>query len=408
MTPARPRTILPVMSRHSPRHELDNWLDSHGYQHAHARKQKTPHPYAVSPRMNHARKLSQAGAYAASGRQLLKDLATLSVRARQEADTTLLELVTRASKGDPGALIELRPALAALRAGTTHKDHATRKGVSNKDPAVMTAGSINKELDKLEEQNSKLGQMMIDTGRGHERPSEYLNMSDPLALELQQNYDRRNKLRAEIERRYGPGAPRRLPPGRFFGPLKSSHATRKQQGPKYSPSDAVRTVLRRRLSTYDTPTEIKLNMSLLRNALSKCVPGNEILVDTLTDKIRELSMGLARMPNPARTRNHAAKAGVGRTKPVTIVVAWTEDTQELAPGQKAWRHDLGERPKLVDVKKPHAAVWANRGTPTDVTKACEYSRKTNPGTGLVMVYPTTEKDPLGRARKDILEGRGSP
>ncbi len=400
--------MLTAMPRRSPRHELDTWLDSHGYQHAHARKQKTPHPYAVSPRMNHAaRKQSQTGAYAASGRQLLKDLATLSVRARQEANTTLLELVTRASKGDPGALIELRPALAELHA---RKDHATRTiKISSKDPSGLTAGSINKELDKLEEQNSKLGQLMIDAGRGYERPSEYLNMSDPLALELQQNYDRRNKLRAEIERRYGPGAPRRLPPGRFFGPLKSSHASRKQQpGPKYSPSDAVRAVLRRGLNTYDTPTEIKLNMSLLRNALSKCVPGNEILVDTLTDKIKELSMGLARMHNPARTHNHAAKAGVSRTKPVTIVVAWTEDTQELAPGQKAWRHDLGERPKLVDVKKPHATVWTNRGTPADLTKAYEYSRKTNPETGRVMVYPTTEKDPLGRARKDVLEGRGSP
>ena len=34
----------------------------------------------------------------------------------------------------------------------------------------------------------------------------------------------------------------------------------------------------------------------------------------------------------------------GAAAPVTIVVAWTEDTQELAPGQKSWRHDLGERP----------------------------------------------------------------
>jgi len=82
----------------------------------------------------------------------------------------------------------------------------------------------------------------------------------------------------------------------------------------------------------------------------------------------------------------------------------TEDTQELAPGQKSWRHDLGERPKLVDVKKPYAAVWKNSGTAADVTKACEYSMKTNPGTGIVLVYPVTEKDPLGRARKDVLAG----
>jgi len=56
--------------KHSTKKHLDNWLNSHGYRHAHARKQKTPHPYTVSPRMDHAtRKKSKAGAYAASGRQ---------------------------------------------------------------------------------------------------------------------------------------------------------------------------------------------------------------------------------------------------------------------------------------------------------------------------------------------------
>ena len=34
------------------RHDLDNWLDSHGYHHARAKK--APHPYAVSSRMDHA------------------------------------------------------------------------------------------------------------------------------------------------------------------------------------------------------------------------------------------------------------------------------------------------------------------------------------------------------------------
>jgi hypothetical protein len=92
---------------------------------------------------------------------------------------------------------------------------------------------------------------------------------------------------------------------------------------------------------------------------------------------------------------------------VTIVVAWTEDMQDLAPGQRSWRHDLGERAKLVVVKKPYAAMWRNAGTPEDVVKARAYAKKENPTTGRVMVYPTTEKDPLGRARKDVLAGRGS-
>jgi hypothetical protein len=44
------------MTRHSPRHELDNWLDSHGYRHVGARKQKTSHPYA----MGHSTRKSSA------------------------------------------------------------------------------------------------------------------------------------------------------------------------------------------------------------------------------------------------------------------------------------------------------------------------------------------------------------
>ncbi len=87
--------------------------------------------------------------------------------------------------------------------------------------------------------------------------------------------------------------------------------------------------------------------------------------------------------------------------PVTVVVAWTEDTQEIAPGQKTWRHDLGERPKLVDVKKPHAAMWVNAGSQADIASANRWIAKDHPDTGRVFVYPTTESDPLGRARRNV-------
>lgn len=87
---------------------------------------------------------------------------------------------------------------------------------------------------------------------------------------------------------------------------------------------------------------------------------------------------------------------------MTIVIAWTEDEQEIAPGQKPWRHDLGERPKLVDVKKPRAVVWVNDGSDADAAKAREYVKKAHPGTGQVFLYPTTEKDPLGKARRDVV------
>lgn len=85
-----------------------------------------------------------------------------------------------------------------------------------------------------------------------------------------------------------------------------------------------------------------------------------------------------------------------------VVVAWTEDSQEIAPGQRAWRHDLGERPKFVDVKKPYAAMWANRGTLADLDKARSWVSREYPDSGRAFSYPTSESDPLGRARRDVL------
>ncbi len=87
---------------------------------------------------------------------------------------------------------------------------------------------------------------------------------------------------------------------------------------------------------------------------------------------------------------------------MTIVVAWTTDAVEIDPKQKAWRHDLGARPKMSDVKEARAAIWLNKGTQADLVKATTWVTKGYPGSGRVFVYPTTEKDPLGRARKEII------
>jgi hypothetical protein len=87
-----------------------------------------------------------------------------------------------------------------------------------KEPSEMTAGEINKALDKIDAESSKLTRQFIDAGRGHERPSEYLRMSDPLAMKAQELHKKRTALAIERDMRYGPGAPSRLPKG--FGPRK--------------------------------------------------------------------------------------------------------------------------------------------------------------------------------------------
>jgi hypothetical protein len=89
---------------------------------------------------------------------------------------------------------------------------------ARRDPATMLASQVNRELDALERRSTKNTDDFIAAGRGHERPSEYLQKADPLSREARAIFERQSALRAEVERRYGPDAPRRLPRG--FGPIK--------------------------------------------------------------------------------------------------------------------------------------------------------------------------------------------
>lgn len=94
-----------------------------------------------------------------------------------------------------------------------------------KAPADMTAGEINKALDKLDKARHALTNAMIAAGRGYEKYNETLEIaardpSDEMA-QLFASYDRQwDALKREISLRMGPGAPSRLPPGRMFGPRK--------------------------------------------------------------------------------------------------------------------------------------------------------------------------------------------
>ena len=77
----------------------------------------------------------------------------------------------------------------------------------------MTAGTINRSLDRLDSASSLLTDVFIAEDRGYELPSETFQLSDPLATLYHQLHDTRALLRNEISRRYGPGAPSRLPLG---------------------------------------------------------------------------------------------------------------------------------------------------------------------------------------------------
>ena len=86
------------------------------------------------------------------------------------------------------------------------------------DPATMTGSQINRELDRLDRESSKATDELIEAGRGNERISETVQKDDALSQRVTRILDRQRSLRAEIQARFGPGAPGRLPRG--FGPRK--------------------------------------------------------------------------------------------------------------------------------------------------------------------------------------------
>jgi len=86
-----------------------------------------------------------------------------------------------------------------------------------KDPTLMSAVQVNRSLDVLDSQRAKLVVLLIAAGRGRETSDETYRLSDPLSLRWREVTDRQAALRAEVERRYGHGAPSRLPRG--FGPV---------------------------------------------------------------------------------------------------------------------------------------------------------------------------------------------
>lgn len=87
----------------------------------------------------------------------------------------------------------------------------------------------------------------------------------------------------------------------------------------------------------------------------------------------------------------------------TIVIAWTEEVQ--VPDGKPFARDLGALPGMKTDVVAHACVWLRKGTADDLIKASAHVRAEHPGNGRVFEFPTTERDPLGKAKKRILSSR---
>ncbi len=94
-----------------------------------------------------------------------------------------------------------------------------------KAPADMTAGEINKALDRLDKARSALTSAFIAAGRGHETYQSLTvkarnDPNDEMAQLAMKHDEQREMYMSEIRMRMGPNHPSRLPAGRFFGPRK--------------------------------------------------------------------------------------------------------------------------------------------------------------------------------------------
>lgn len=61
-------------------------------------------------------------------------------------------------------------------------------------------------------------------------------------------------------------------------------------------------------------------------------------------------------------------------------------------------YDLGRKKKVETYLRPEALVWKLNGGPGDVAKARAYAEQEG---YRVFLYPVTEDDPLGQAKKDV-------
>lgn len=73
--------------------------------------------------------------------------------------------------------------------------------ISTKNPADMTGGQLEAELDKLGKESSKIADEFISSGRGHEKYQETMQKYDPLAQKFKIVHERQNALYFEIQKR---------------------------------------------------------------------------------------------------------------------------------------------------------------------------------------------------------------
>ncbi len=86
-----------------------------------------------------------------------------------------------------------------------------------------------------------------------------------------------------------------------------------------------------------------------------------------------------------------------------IVIAWmTMDGLELT-GKQVRYDGYNTRAEFRPAPLAKANVWLNDGTDADLQKAEAYLAREAPGASIVLTFPSTEEEPLKRARSEIVD-----
>jgi hypothetical protein len=159
---------------------------------------------------------------ASSGQLYYATLDYYSPVSASEAATTNAEVNPPTTNVLPIVLALAGGALLIGAVLHSSKNAAARYPLHNpiKDPKMMSAAAINKELDSIDKKRSALNTKFIDAGRGYETPSETRKLSDPLAMQYNALWERRSELSIEVHLRAGPGMDRLPSYVRGFGPRK--------------------------------------------------------------------------------------------------------------------------------------------------------------------------------------------
>lgn len=181
------------------------------------------------------------------------------------------------TKGNPKLLAHIQASnKTRIRAARQHRFHESIEEGAPKKPATMTAAQINAELDRLDQQSTKITDEMLSAGRGGETFSQSRTKSDPLAKQRIENAEREMDLRAEIEARYGSRIGR-LPIKRgSFGPRESIDEAR------LTPQQAAKQ-LRADITRYNKESKEWADDPLSKKVVAKDVTDLQAVADLLSD-----------------------------------------------------------------------------------------------------------------------------